>query len=82
MASYMFEIVELADGYVGLRRAGDEGEPLIRIKFSREASNYLQESRIEVVKAMIEAGMEIFGDLAEDDASLESLLEPESRILH
>ena len=83
MSSFLFEIVELADGGVGLRRAGEEGEPLIRIKFSPEADDFLQESRIDVVKAMIEAGMEMFGELAEqDDDGYTASIDLEGRVLH
>lgn len=84
MSSYLFEIVELGDGYVGLRRAGEEGEPLIRIKFSEEADNFLQESRLDVVKAMIEAGMEAFGEIADSELEEEmaSHIRNEERVLH
>ena len=81
MSSSLFEIVELLNGAVGLRRAGDDGEPLVSIKFSKETADYLQESRFEVVKAMIEAGMEALSELEQEDDS-EYQLEVESRMLH
>ncbi|MGH1373744.1 MAG: hypothetical protein ACRBBW_17010 [Cellvibrionaceae bacterium] len=81
MSSSLFEIVELADGRVGLRRAGEDGEPLVSIQFSKEAEEYLNDSRFEVVKAMIEAGLEAVGDLAEQ-SSTEFELESERRIIH
>lgn len=83
MSSTLFEIVELADGCVGLRRSGDDGEPLISIRFSPEATDYLQEGRFEVVKAMIEAGLEAAGDMeALENDEQESQLDSQSRVLH
>ena len=81
MSSALFEIVELPDGCLALRRAGEEGEPLVSIKFSREAELFLNDSRFEVVKAMIEAGMEAAGDLAAG-AALDEEIESEPRIIH
>lgn len=85
MSSSLYEIIELADGGVGLRRAGeDDGEPLVSIKFSKEAEDFLQDARFDVVKAMIEAGLETVGDLADQSHSDHELepLEPEQRTLH
>ncbi len=83
MSSSLYEIVELTDGCVGLRRAGeDDSEPLVMIKFSKEAEGFLKDARFEVVKAMIEAGLEAVGDLAEESASTEFELESEQRTLH
>ncbi|NIB41288.1 hypothetical protein HBA55_16925 [Pseudomaricurvus alkylphenolicus] len=82
MSSSLFEIVELPDGCIGLRRAGDDdSEPLVTIKFSSEAESYLNDARFEVVKAMIEAGLETVGELAEQDYTAFEL-ESEQRTLH
>ncbi|GAB3091694.1 hypothetical protein G8770_13075 [Aestuariicella hydrocarbonica] len=82
MSSSLYEIVELADGGVGLRRAGEEGsEPLVCIKFSKEAEDFLSDGRFDVVKAMIEAGLEAVGELSEQSQE-EYALEPEQRTLH
>ena len=81
MSSALFEIVELADGCVGLRRAGEEGEPLVSIKFSRETNDLLSDARFDVVKAMIEAGMEAAGDLMEE-RQVGYELEAEQRTVH
>lgn len=82
MSSSLYEIVDLGDGEIGLRRAGeDEGEPLVRIKFSEESVHFLSDARFEVAKAMIEAGLEAVGDMAEQEmASFE--FEAEPRIIH
>ena len=85
MSSSLYEIIELAHGGVGLRRAGEEeSEPLVCIKFSKEAEDFLQDARFDVVKAMIEAGLETVGDLAEQSYSEheQDSLEPEQRTLH
>ena len=78
MPSPFLEIVELANGKVALRRSDEEGEPLVVIEFSRDAREYLQESYIEVAKAMISAGMQAAGQMMDDDGDAI----PESRVLH
>jgi len=56
--SDLYEIVEIAEGEIVLRRADEEGEPLVSISFSEEALYFLNNSRFTVAKAMIEAGLE------------------------
>lgn len=53
----LLEIVELANGDIVLQRAGGEGAPLVRIRFSAESRGYLAGSRLGVARAMIEAGI-------------------------
>ncbi|SDT99523.1 hypothetical protein [Halopseudomonas salegens] len=77
MPSPFLEIVELSDGRVALRRSDDDGEPLLVIEFSVDAQDYLQGQYIEVAKAMISAGMQMAGQVMEDDDQL-----PEDRVLH
>lgn len=63
----LYEIVELSNGDVVLRRVDDESsEPLVRIQFSEESLNYLGESKFEVAKAMIEAGMDAANEETQD----------------
>ena len=80
MPSPFLEIVELANGKVALRRSDEEGEPLVAIEFSRDAREYLQESYIEVAKAMISAGMQAAGQMMDEDDDGDTI--PESRVLH
>ncbi|BDX20463.1 MULTISPECIES: hypothetical protein [Halopseudomonas] len=80
MPSPFLEIVELANGKVALRRSDEEGEPLVVIEFSRDAREYLQESYIEVAKAMISAGMQAAGQMMDEDDDGDAI--PESRVLH
>jgi len=85
MSLSLFEIIELADGEIGLCKAGDEGEPLIIIKFSKDYSEYLKSHKVEVVKAMIEAGLETVTELMDDVIESEqdlSELESQTRVLH
>lgn len=66
MASSLYEIVELANGEVVLQRADEDGEPLVSIKFSSDSLSFMQEGKLDVAKAMIEAGMEAASDLADE----------------
>ncbi|MBB3061458.1 hypothetical protein [Microbulbifer rhizosphaerae] len=58
MSSETFEIVELANGDVALRRAGHREDPLVRIHFSSESLDFLREHKIAIARAMLEAGIE------------------------
>lgn len=72
--SSFYEIIELINGDVALARADDENnEPLVTIRFSPESLAFLGEEKFNVAKAMIEAGMEAAGDIADQQA--ESMLE-------
>ena len=51
----VFEITQLADGDVVLREADDEGEPLVRIRFSPEVKDMLGDDAVVVAEAMIDA---------------------------
>lgn len=66
--SSIYEIVELPDGDVVLRRVDDEdAEPLVKIHFSAESLDYLGESKFAIARAMIEAGMDAATDETSDD---------------
>ncbi|WGL17264.1 hypothetical protein PVT68_02940 [Microbulbifer bruguierae] len=58
MSSETYEIIELSNGDVALRRAGHKEDPLVRIHFSAESLHFLQEHKIAVARAMLEAGIE------------------------
>jgi hypothetical protein len=51
----VFEITQLVDGDVVLREADDEGEPLVRIRFSSEVKDMLGDDAVVVAEAMIDA---------------------------
>lgn len=81
----LFEIVELPNGDIALRRADEAGEPLVSIRFSEESLYFLEAAKLEVARAMIEAGLEAAGDIQEGIAvesdGMELALEDE-QILH
>jgi hypothetical protein len=81
MPSPLYEIVELADGAVALRPAGEEGEALVSIKLSASAMEFLGDDKIEVVKAMIEAGFEAVAEITEREYTTASAA-VESTTLH
>lgn len=85
MSASLYEIIELPNGDVVLRRADEEGEPLVSIRFSAESQYYLKDGKFEIAKAMIEAGMEVAGDLSDNamgDAFSESALSDDGNVYH
>jgi hypothetical protein len=75
-----FEIVELSNGDIGLRRADEESEELIvKIQFSEEAKEGLKNNHIEVAHAMIEAGVSKVSELSGLDIEQNDIMtEPEN----
>ena len=60
-----FEIVELSNGDIALRRADEqEGDTLVRIHFSDDAKASLQEHHLDVARVMLEAGVRLVGELS------------------
>ena len=84
MSLSLFEIVVLPNGDVALQRANDKDEPLIRIAFSIEVQDFLEEAKIDVAKVMIDAGIELFEQMGSDILQIEEgdSLNATSRILH
>ncbi len=86
MSSSLYEIVELENGEIALQRAGEEdSEPLVSIRFSEESLYYLNSARLVVAKAMIEAGLEVLGDLSEEGSDLvedENADDDDPQLLH
>lgn len=68
MSSSLYEIVELANGDVVLQRADERSEPLVSIRFSADSLSSMREGKLDVAKAMIEAGMEAASEIADDGA--------------
>jgi len=63
--SGVFEVVELSNGDIELRRVDDEqGESLVKIEFSDETKAGLGKHKIEIAKAMLQAGMERVSELS------------------
>lgn len=87
--SSFYEIVELTNGDVALQRADSEiNEPLLTIRFSQESLAFLGEEKFMVAKAMIEAGMDAAGEIADQqeearlDDVYEELSDLEKTLLH
>ncbi len=74
MSASFFEIIQLTDGDYVLRRIDDDAAPLVRISFSAEAKEMMEDKEMAVAKAMIAAGIEAVGtadhdfDWDEDDS--------------
>jgi hypothetical protein len=70
----VLEIVELTNGDIVLQPADGEESPMVTIRFSDEASQQMPYMRLEVAKAMIQAGIQAFADLSDqaDQALMES----------
>ncbi|MFE8069556.1 hypothetical protein QQM79_00710 [Marinobacteraceae bacterium S3BR75-40.1] len=66
MPTSFLEIVELPNGDFALRRVDEEGAPLVKISFSREAREMLQDNDLTVAKAMITAGIQAVGSMSDD----------------
>jgi len=66
MSPSFFEIVELSNGDYALRRVDDDSAPLVKISFSSEAREMLEDRDMSVAKAMIAAGIEAAGDVSHD----------------
>lgn len=79
----VFEIVELSDGDIALKRSDGEGEPLVRITFSGDAKASFPAQHLEIAKAMIEAGVRKVGELSgvevEDTSAIADV---EERVIH
>ncbi len=76
----VFEIVELSDGDIALKRSDGDGEPLVRITFSGDAKESFPEQHLEIAKAMIEAGVRKVGELSgmvvEDTSAIADIEQP------
>ena len=76
--SSVFEIVELSSGEIVLRRPNQADEPLVSIRFSSDARVALGEAIADVGKAMIGTGVEMVGQIFDE----EDAAEERSRVLH
>ncbi|MCL7945040.1 hypothetical protein [Marinobacter sp. ATCH36] len=66
MSPSFFEIVQLTNGDYALRRIDDDSAPLVKISFSAEAREMMEDRDMNVAKAMISAGIEAAGNIAHD----------------
>ena len=85
MPASLLEIVDRGDGEIVLQRADDDSEPLVVIRFSDEARDYMLDNGLEVAKAMLEAGIQAAAAISQSgEAEVEALqeLQETPRILH
>ena len=82
--SSVLEIVELCNGDVVLQEADGDENPMVTIRFSDEANTHMPYMKLEVAKAMIQAGIQAFTDLTEqaDQAAMESIDMTQERVVH
>ncbi|HET8799753.1 MAG TPA: hypothetical protein VFN01_01080 [Marinobacter sp.] len=66
MSPSFFEIVQLSNGDYALRRIDDDSAPLVKISFSAEAREMMEDRDMSVAKAMIAAGIEAVGNVTHD----------------
>lgn len=77
-----WEIIELENGDVALRKADSEDEPLVTIKFSDEAKDRLQDQTVDVARAMISAGVQVATDIENMDEDEELEMEAADSTIH
>ncbi|KMQ74968.1 hypothetical protein [Marinobacter subterrani] len=86
MSPSFFEIVQLTNGDYALRRIDDDSAPLVRISFSEEAREMMEDRDLSVAKAMIAAGIEAVGSVEHnidwDDDELDAPDSQPSYTLH
>jgi len=85
VSASLLEIVDRGDGEIVLQRADDDSEPLVAIRFSDEARDYMMDNGLEVAKAMLEAGIQAAAAISQKgEAEIEALqeLQEPPRILH
>jgi len=74
MSATLYEVVMLTNGDVVLKRVDETEEPLIRISFSEEARDLLNDMQLDVARAMIDAGIDVVEqiDLFADEMPVET----------
>ena len=71
MKQKTIKLVELENGDIVLKDSKSSNEPLLRMSFSKSIENMLQENKLEVVRVMLEAGIDRHQEivLAEENKS-------------
>lgn len=78
MSDSFFEVVQLENGEIAIKRTDDSGRALVTICFSDEVKAYLGDSVKDVGRAMISAGVES----ASKATDLEDGFGSRSRVIH
>lgn len=58
MSISLLEIVDRGEGEFILKRAEDDAQPLLTIKFSAEARSFMTDNGLDIARAMIQAGFQ------------------------
>jgi len=82
VATSILEIVDRGNGEIVLRRPEGDSEPVVTIRFSEEARDYMLDNGLEVARAMIQAGIETAAIIAEREEKEGASQQQEERILH
>lgn len=75
-----WEIIRLEDGSFALQSSDEDSEPLVKIEFSAQAEDLLQEQLSEVAQVMIGAGVQAANFI--EDSVVEDAVSSENAILH
>lgn len=80
----IFEIVELDNGDIALRRAdAPMQEALVKIQFSDDAKASLQTHQVDVARVMLEAGVRKVGQISGFEVEKEDFVSQEiPRLVH
>ncbi len=78
MSDMFLEIIELDDGDIALRRADSTDEPIMRISFSEQVKEQLQEQCVDVAKVMLTTGIHMVSDINVKAAEASEALDTES----
>jgi len=65
MTTPLYEIVEIEEGEYALQRTDAAEEPVVIVRFSVQAMEFLNSAQGEIAKAMIEAGIQHVENIVE-----------------
>ena len=81
MSNSVIELVQLKNGDIVLRNSDEPDQPIVTISFSDEIQRMLPDDKMEISRAMVEAGIERFQEIQFDRAE-EIYSSNESDALH
>lgn len=81
MSNSVIELVQLKNGDIVLRNSDEPDQPIVTISFSDEIQSMLPDDKMDISRAMVEAGIERFQEIQFDRAE-EIYSSNESDVLH
>ena len=66
MSTPLYEIIEIEAGEYALQRTDVEEEPVVIVRFSAQAMEFLNTAQGEIARTMIEAGIQRVENIVED----------------